>query len=512
MRLKVFMLAMLAGSAQAEVSFAPVDVPVHSYDGGWTHYVGGGLAVFDCDGDHLPELYAAGGENPGTLLRNRSERGGALVFEADTPKALQVTGLTGAYPLDIDGDGQSDLILLSEQQNQILRGGPDCSFAAFEGLAFVDTGRWTTAFSATWIGEDTLPTLAFGNYVDRDDPNGPFEACDVNHLYRPSGASYGPAQVLEPGFCALSILFSDWSRTGRPDLRVSNDRHYYVKGGAEQLWTVSPDLRLLTGDDGWIAHELWGMGIASRDVTGDGRPEVYLSSMGDQRLQVLADNGRPEWTDAPYDWGTTAHRPHVGEDGRPSTGWHTAFGDVQNDGLDDIFVSKGNVEQMPGLAMQDPNSLLLAVGPQQWEEVAGPAGVASFHRGRGAALADLNMDGRLDLAVLNRRAPLEVWQNTSAATGAFVSLRLQQDGPNRDAIGAWIEVDIDGRVVAREVTIGGGHAGGILGAEHFGLGEVTDLRVRVIWPDGAASDWQDIPADAHLMLKSTGRSLEVLPY
>ncbi|HBH00150.1 MAG TPA: hypothetical protein DDY29_15995, partial [Rhodobacteraceae bacterium] len=74
------LLALLAGGAGAAPLFAPVAVPAHVYDGGWAHFVGGGLAVFDCDSDGLPELFAAGGENPPTLLRNRATRGGDLAF------------------------------------------------------------------------------------------------------------------------------------------------------------------------------------------------------------------------------------------------------------------------------------------------------------------------------------------------------------------------------------------------------------------------------------------------
>jgi hypothetical protein len=55
----------------------------------------------------------------------------------------------------------------------------------------------------------------------------------------------------------------------------------------------------------------------------------------------------------------TAHRPYVGDDLRPSTAWHTQFEDVNNDGLVDLFIVKGNVDEMPDFAMHDPNNLLL---------------------------------------------------------------------------------------------------------------------------------------------------------
>lgn len=502
----------LASPAVAEPSFTPIAVPEHQYTGGWEHFVGGGLAAFDCNGDSLPELFAAGGASPASLFVNTSPRGAALSFTKKTPESLAIKGLTGAYPLDIDGDGWTDLVLLSEQKNRLMKGRENCTFSEFANLTLPSEEKWTTAFSAIWEPQQTLPTLAFGNYVDRTNPKGPFGTCDGNQLFRPTGGAYGTAIALEPGFCALSLLFSDWSRSARPELRVSNDRHYYVKGGAEQLWRMGPTPELVTEAEGWQPHELWGMGIASRDVTGDGLPDVYLSSMGDQRLQVLQSADAPTWQDAPYEWGTTAHRPHVGEDGRPSTGWHTAFGDVQNDGMDDIFVSKGNVEQMPGSAMQDPNSLLVATQPRVWVEKAGPAGVASMFKGRGAALVDLNLDGLLDLAVVNRRAPLEVWQNTSDPSGHFVALRLQQDSPNKDAIGSWIELSTGKKIIAREVTVGGGHAGGVLGPEHFGLGAATDLRVRVTWPDGLTSDWSPISHGTQNLVTRNGNSLRIEPY
>ena len=502
MRLAALIFLISAGGGAAQPLFeeraAALGVD-HRYTGGWTHFVGGGVAAFDCDGDLLPELFAAGGESPALFLRNRSTED-SLHFAAEASPALNLRGVTGAYPLDIDSDGQTDLAILRVGPNLLLRGGPDCAFAPFASLDFDGGAGWTTAFSATWEQGETLPTLAFGDYVDRDDPSGPFEACAANHLFRPNGAVYRPATKLQPGFCALSMLFTDWGRTGRADLRVSNDRHYYVRGGAEQLWAMDAAPRLYREADGWRRLSIWGMGIASRDINGDGAPDIYLTSMGDQKLQYRLPGPAPTYEDAPFGAGATAHRPYFGDDGRPSTGWHAEFGDVDNDGRDDLFVAKGNVEQMPSNAMEDPNNLLMQTADGRFRETGREARIASTARSRGAVLTDLNLDGALDLVVVNRNAPMEIYQNKTQAPGGWLLVSLEQDGVNRDAIGAWIEVRANGGVQAREVTVGGGHASGWIGAHHFGLGEAEEAEIRVIWPDGEASAWRTVSPRSHIVL------------
>ncbi|MEM6373323.1 MAG: CRTAC1 family protein [Pseudomonadota bacterium] len=488
---------LMAGATDAgPPAFRPVDVPSHVYDGGWEHFVGGGLAVLDCNGDARPDLVAAGGSNPMMLLENISPKGGEISFRPAGSDTLPLTATTGAYPIDIDNDGVLDLVVLRVGPDAILRGRGDCTF---EPMPFTFADHWSTAFSATWEAGQSAPTLAFGHYVDRHDPDGPFEACAPNHVWRPDGPTYA-VRDLTPGHCALSILFTDWARTGRADLRMSNDRHYYVRDGQEQLWAMEDTPRLFTESDGWARHMLWGMGIATRDLDRDGRDEVFLSSMGDQRLMRRTGDG-PAFADVPFAMGTAAQRPYVGDDGRPSTGWHIAFGDVTNDGRDDVFIAKGNVQQMPGNAMEDPNNLLIAQDDGTYAEAGDVAGVASTHRARGAALVDLNGDGLLDLAVVNRRAPLEVWQNVSVSDGNWLSVDLSRDGSNTRAVGAWIEVDDGTSVQAREVVVGGGHAGGVAGPQHFGLGTAEDVRLRVRWPHEDWSPWRAVRVNQVLVVK-----------
>lgn len=469
-------------------------LPLHSYVGDWAHFVGGGVAVFDCDDDALPDIFAAGGSAPAVLIRNQ----GAFTFK--TAPLAELTGVTGAYPIDLDNDGIRDLFVLRAGRNVALRGLGDCAFEdATDALGLPASDQWSTAFSAWWHEGQDRPTLAIGNYVDRTDPDGPFEACDTNTLLRPDGDGYS-AQVLAPGFCPLSMLAARDAR-GRATLRISNDRHYYVRGGYEQMWDIA-EQRFLGPDDGWKTVALWGMGIASRDLTGDGRDEVMLTSMGDQLLQLAQADGT--YRAAPFSIGTYAQRPHTGGDGRPSTGWHAEFGDMDNDGLADLFIAKGNVDQMPGMATRDPNNLLMQQTDGTFVEKAESAGLATLTRARGAALADFDGDGRLDVLVSNRRAPLEIYRNVTPATGAWLRIAVSQDGPNRDAIGAVIKVRAGRSVQSQQHVIGGGHAGGQLGPRHFGLGDAPGAIVQVNWPDGtqSAARWVDAGQVVEIRKKS----------
>jgi enediyne biosynthesis protein E4 len=483
-----------------------------AYTGDFDYYVGGGVAAFDCDDDLLPDLYFAGGSSPAALFRNRSVPGGALVFDRVADAATDLMSVTGAYPLDIDGDLHTDLVVLRFGAYEVLRGLADCRFAAASGSLGLDGGSgWTTAFSATWEGATWLPTLAIGRYAELDAEDN-VTGCADGSLIRadPSGSKYGPPIPLTPSWCTLSMLFSDWDRSGRRDLRVSNDRHYY-RDGEEQLWRIEPGRppRLYTHDEGWMPLQLWGMGIASQDLTGDGYPEVYLTSQADNKLQTLANGpSKPTYQDIALRRGATAHRPFAGDETLPSTAWHPAFEDVNNDVFTDLYVSKGNVERQLDYAMRDPSNLLIGQPDGTFVEGAIDAGIVDFAKARGAAVVDLNADGLLDLVQVVRRDNVRLWRNLGsgdaarpAAMGRWLSVRLDQDGPNHDAIGSWIEVKAGGREVVREVTVGGGHASGQLGPIHFGLGAADRAEVRVTWPDGEVGPWLTVAADELVQIR-----------
>jgi hypothetical protein len=365
----------------------------------------------------------------------------------------------------------------------------------------------TTAFSATWESSANLPTLAIGNYLELDATGESTTTCAENALIRPdpAGSSYTPPVALSPGYCALSMLFSDWARSGQRDLRVSNDRHYYDPDkGQEQLWRVAPDqpARLYTLEEGWVPVQVEGMGIGSYDVTGDGYPDVFLTSQAANRLQTLTSGpAKPTYRDIGLKRGVNAARPYTGGDPLPSTAWHPEFADVNNDGFIDLFISKGNVSNQPDFAQKDPPNMLIGQSDGTFIEGATAAGIVGFARGRGAAMADFNLDGLLDLIEVDYGTPAKLWRNLGPGSavpggaGHWLGLSVRQPQPNAFAIGALVDVRAGDLSTTRELTVGGGHGSGELGWLHVGLGPADRADVRIHWPDGETGPWLHVAAD-----------------
>ena len=219
--LAFMVMAAAATSAVAEPRFEPVSGPVseHVYSGGWEHFVGGGVAVLDCNDDTLPDMVLAGGEGQTELFVNEGE----MVFsKAPLPP---LSGVTGAYPLDLDADGVLDLFVMRVGPNVALRGLGGCLFEdATQSLGLPDGGRgWTTAFSAWWEAGDARPTLAIGNYVDRDNPDGPFGTCDDNAILRPVEDGWTEEALSRAGRTPVIVL---------PPSKMAGRRKHYHRGSA----------------------------------------------------------------------------------------------------------------------------------------------------------------------------------------------------------------------------------------------------------------------------------------
>ncbi len=420
------------------VDDTPVSGVDHRYDGEFEYFVGGGVAAFDCDDDGQDDLFLAGGSEPAALYHNDSPIGGALRFSPVPSPVTDLTAVTGAYPLDLDSDGHTDLVVLRREGDVVLRGLGGCRFeAATDQLGIDLRPGWTTAFSATWEGSSSCRRSPSAAISCREGTRATTAGCCGP---TPRGFATPPRSRCRPG-TARCRCCSATGATRAAATSASRTTATTTSSGEEQLWRIDPGEppTAYTEADGWRPLQIWGMGIASQDITGDGLPEVFLTSQGDNKLQTLASGAqRPDYRDIALSLGVTAQRPYTGGDVLPSTAWHPEFADVNNDGISDLLVTKGNVDAQVDQASRDPSNLLIGRPDGSFTEQGEAAGIVDFERARGAAVVDLNLDGLLDLVVVHRRANVTLWRNVGrgsaaepAAMGHWIDVRLAAAGAER---------------------------------------------------------------------------------
>ena len=386
--------------------------------------------------------------------------------------------------------------------NLLLKGGPDCTFTlANHEWNFDGDPGWTTAFAAEWEPGQKFPTLAIGHYVDRNAPGSPWGTCEDNSLYRPQPGDkpdYSVRTPLAPGFCALSMLFTDWNKSGVPSLRVSNDRQYY-RGGEEQMWRIDPGKtpRLYTRADGWRHLSIYGMGIAEGDLDGSGYPEYFLTSMGDEKLQKLDPEEAtaaklPVYRDIAGEVGATAHIPYTGGDKRPSTAWHAEFADFNNAGPPRHLRLQG--QSLADAGLRRLRSEQSADRPMERQIRRGRRCSGNRRQPQRPRRADRRLQPRrparhpADQPRLERLALPQprgqVDDGSPLPMGNWSEIKLVEPNPNRNAVGARISIKTGTRSQTRSVQVGGGDASGHAGWIHVGLGTAERAEIRVQWPDG----------------------------
>jgi hypothetical protein len=475
--------------------------------------MGAGLAFLDYDGDGRQDLFFVNGAEwpekrrkatTQALYRNRGDG----TFEDVTRRAglaVEMYGI-GVAVADFDNDGHVDLFVNALGPDRLFRNRGDGTFEDVTRKAGVSDPGFGS--SATWIDydRDGRLDLFVCNYVQWSPKEDIFCTLDgvsksyctpesyrgaTNRLFRNRGDGTFEdvtrrAGVFDPTGKSLGVVAFDYDGDGRPDLAVANDTQpnflYHNKGDG----TFAE-----TGRTAGIAFSEEGkargaMGIDAADYDASGRESLVIGNFSNEMLALYHNEGKGLFID-------DAAMAGIGQPSLLTLAFGCFFFDFDLDGLLDIFVANGHVENdinrvQPSVTHAEPPHLFRGVGGGRFEQADGRVG-PDFMRpmvGRGAAYADYDGDGDLDIAVATNNGPAILLRNDGGNAGPWVRLRLVGRKSNRDAVGAVARLRTGGQLTVRSAASYASQSEMVL---TFGLGAGRDggvplADVQVTWPDG----------------------------
>ncbi len=430
--------------------------------------MGPGCAFIDYDNDGYPDILLVNGEDwPGhphagatTPKLYHNNRDGT--FTDVTRKAgldVPMFGL-GVAVGDYDNDGFDDLFITALGQSHLFHNNGNGTFTDVTKTA----GLWGPSefsTSAAWVDydRDGKLDLVVANYVQWTEQTDLYCTLDGAHKSYCTPESYKGTSVRlwhnlgggkfedatqkaglgDPTSKSLGIAILDYNADGWPDILIANDTqpnklYLNKKDGTLEERAVSSGIAF--SEDG-VARA--GMGVDAADYDRSGRPSVLISNFSNQMVSLYHNEGNGLFVDE-------APQSEVGRATLVTLGFGCFFFDYDNDGWPDIFVADGHIEDaiervQKRVTYAEPAHLFRNLGGGKFTEVTAQMGsaFAAPRVARGAAYADIDNDGFLDVLVTTNAGPAFLFQNEG---GSNHSLRLKLVGTksNRDGIGAVVRV------------------------------------------------------------------------
>jgi len=491
------------------------------HDSGWTgsrymiETMGGGGGFFDYDGDGWVDLYLVQSgpvpwertANEIELPRNQLFRNlGDGTFENVTSgSGLGDTGYgMGACFGDVDGDGRVDVAVTNYGSNRLFRNLGDGRFEDVSSAANFDDARWGTSCALADYDRDGDLDLYVANYyqyslsLHRECGNPDFPtfcppdyfAGESDLLYRNRGDgtfedvtraagvwNEGPTEAK-----GLGAVWADLDNDHDLDLYVANDLTpnyiYWNEGGRFSAGGLASGAAL---NQNGVPEA--SMGVDVGDVDLDGRRDLFVTHFSFETNTLYRNLGGQSFQD-------TTEASGAGAPSLLNIGFGTVFLDWDLDGDEDLFVTNGHISD--NIHLYNPTERyrqqdqLLENRAGRFHEISAASGihVEPARVGRGAATADIDNDGDLDLLVVANRGPAEILRNDRDTGGPWVVLDLVLPS-GAPAVGARARIAANDREQTRDVAAGSSYLSQSDTRLHFGLGGAAAIEwCEIRWPDG----------------------------
>ena len=499
---------------------------------------GPGVCIADFDRDGYQDIYFVNGRDRygrGIAVRNALYRNNGDGTFTDVTDQAGVPGTgygLGCVWGDYDNDGYPDLYVTQYGSNVLYHNNGDGTFTdvtAKAGVAGTDFGtQFHTGATFFDFDRDGWLDLYVGGYAN-------FGAQSKQHCTigngiqtscRPAAYAGTPpvlyrnnhdgtftnvtkaARINQLHGFNLSVGAADYDNDGWPDLFVANDgiEAYLYRNQHDGTFTE-------VGTTAGIAYNSSGgtmaaMCISLGDYDNDGNLDLYISDFQLSSDHLWHNNGKGSFDEVSDQAGITLPTRNV-------LSFGGGFFDYDNDGWLDLFIANGHVyeevEQVsPEVRYKQINTLFHNQGNGRFIETTKQAGNGFTvpYAGRGAAFADFDNDGNMDVVVANNGDPPLLLHNNGGTGNHFVNFRLVGFKSNRDAMGARVRIHAAGMWQMREIAGGGSYLSQSDLRAHFGLGKsewVDD--VEVWWPSGQRQSFHHVAADKFYVIEEGGAQL-----
>jgi len=504
---------------------------------------GSGAGFFDADNDGDLDLYIANGatlstfqdqSGPGNVLYLNKGRG---IFTDQT--ANSGTGHagwgTGVAIADVDNDGYRDIYVSNFGPNVLYTNSAATTFSDRTIEAGVGGDQFSASTAFFDYDNDGDLDLYVSNYVVFDaknraenpklctffgglkvycGPKGLVGAPDV--LYRNEGAGHFVDVTALSGvatanrYYGLGVVPGDYDDDGFLDLFVANDETPNVLFHNNGNGTFR-DVALVAG----VAYNAdgdteAGMGVDFGDYDNDGDPDLYVTHFFTETNTLYRNEQGVRFSDVTTTAGLAAPTVDL-------MGWGTRFFDYDNNGLLDLFVANGHVYPQvdrieTGSSYRQVNQLFKNQGTGRFEPVEQDAALAIEKVSRGAAFGDYDDDGDIDIFVVELNDAATLLRNEGGNKGRWFSVRLFGRQDNRDGIGARIRLQANGQTQWRDVDGAGSYLSHSDLRVHFGLGAASKVdEVDIRWPNGTSTTLKDLPVNKLLVVEQGGKHATLDP-